>query len=327
MSVPPSVSVDALRIRCNDALAAVAANRTPDALFAPVRYVLQGGGKRVRPVLVYLVAQAYDVPLKQADPVALAAEVFHNFTLVHDDIMDAAPERRGRPTVHEKWDTPTAILAGDWLMGYATQLLHEADAPTDALLDVYQPMVDALCVGQARDTDFETRTDVTVQAYIDMIDGKTGALLAACMAWGGVLAEVSEADRTQLHEAGLALGRAFQIQDDLLDVIADHDDWGKAIGGDLQVGKRTFITLTALQRASGSTQTWLRDTLFENGGCPPDQIEAVQHTMRDLGVFEAAREAVAQHTASAHEQLRLLPETPARAALFDLLDRLQQRAY
>lgn len=321
-------SVETLRTQCNDALATlVAPDRTPEVLYAPIRYVLQGGGKRVRPVLVQLVAQAYGTPPSTSQPVALAAEVFHNFTLVHDDIMDQADARRGRPTVHVKWDESTAILVGDWLMGCTTRLLRQSDAPTEALLDVYHPTMDALCEGQALDTDFETRDAVSVDDYMRMIDGKTGALLAACMAWGGVVGGAPANEQAQLHEAGRAVGRAFQIQDDLLDVIADHDDWGKAIGGDLQVGKKTFVTLTALEQATGDTERWLRRTLFENGGCPPDEIEAVQVAMRDLGVFDAARDAVAQHTETAHAHLDVLPEGTARTALVDLLNQLQRRSY
>ena len=322
------VSVETLRTRCDEALAALVDEaRQPDVLYAPVRYVLQGGGKRVRPILVQLVAQSYGTPPSASQPIALAAEVFHNFTLVHDDIMDQADARRGRPTVHVKWDESTAILVGDWLMGCTTRLLRRAEASTEALLDVYHPTMDALCEGQARDTDFETRTAVTVDDYMRMIDGKTGALLAACMAWGGVAGEATASDQTHLHDAGMAVGRAFQIQDDLLDVVADHDDWGKAIGGDLQVGKKTFVTLTALERATGDTEAWLRRTLFEDGGCPPDQIEAVQVTMRDLGVFDAARDAVAHHTSTAHDSLDVLPKGAARTALMDLLDKLQRRSY
>ncbi len=322
------VSVETLRTQCSDALAGlVGPDRTPEVLYAPIRYVLHGGGKRVRPVLVQLVAQAYGIPPSTSQPVALAAEVFHNFTLVHDDIMDQADARRGRPTVHVKWDESTAILVGDWLMGCTTRLLRQSDASTEALLDVYHPTMDALCEGQALDTDFETRDAVSVSDYMRMIDGKTGALIAACMAWGGIVGEAPANEQTQLHEAGMAVGRAFQIQDDLLDVIADHDDWGKAIGGDLQVGKKTFVTLTALERATGNTEQWLRRTLFENGGCPPDQIEAVQTTMRDLGVFDAARDAVAEHTDTAHEHLDVLPQGAARTALVELLDQLQCRSY
>ena len=323
-----AVSLQTLRTQCNEALTAlVDETRQPKVLYAPIRYVLHSEGKRVRPILVQLVAQAYGAPPRVSQPVALAAEVFHTFTLVHDDIMDQADTRRGRPTVHVKWNESTAILVGDWLMGCTTRLLREAEASTEALLDVYHPTMDALCEGQALDTDFETRDAVAVDDYMRMIDGKTGALIAACMAWGGVVGGASASDQAQLHDAGMAVGRAFQIQDDLLDVIADHDDWGKAVGGDLHVGKKTFVTLTALERATGDTETWLRRTLFEEGGCPPDQIEAVQGAMRDLGVFDAARDAVARHTETAHERLDLVPAGPARTALMDLLDALRRRAY
>ena len=156
-----AVSLQTLRTQCNEALTAlVDETRQPEGLYAPIRDVLNGEGKRVRPILVQLVAEAYGAPPRVSQPVALAAEVFHTFTLVHDDIMDQADTRRGRPTVHVKWDESTAILVGDWLMGCTTRLLREAEASTEELLDVYHPTMDALCEGQALDTDFETRDAV-----------------------------------------------------------------------------------------------------------------------------------------------------------------------
>jgi geranylgeranyl diphosphate synthase type II len=224
----------------NEALPALVADREPAALYEPIAYVLDGGGKRVRPIVLVLVAEAFDCAPDRALPAALAVEVFHNFTLVHDDIMDEADQRRTRDTVHVKWDLGTAILAGDMMMVLSYELLGEVDGTDEgALYDVYHPMVEQLCTGQALDASFEDRPDVSVEAYLEMIDGKTAALLAACFELGAVLGGAPPKVQADVRTAGRLVGRAFQVRDDLLDLTADGDDWGKAVGGDLVTGKKT----------------------------------------------------------------------------------------
>ena len=222
----------------------------PPSLYDPVRFVLEARGKRLRPAVVVLAAEAFGALPETALPAALAAEVFHAFTLVHDDIMDHSDERRGRPTVHVRWDEPTAVLAGDFLMGLAYDLLDRAETDRRAPVQAaWHRMMRRLCEGQAMDKAFETAADVSVADYLAMIDGKTAALLACCFELGARLGGAPDPAARALHDAGLDLGRAFQIQDDLLDLTADSDDWGKPIGGDLLEGKRTFLLLTALERA------------------------------------------------------------------------------
>jgi geranylgeranyl diphosphate synthase type II len=318
--------VAALRARVDDALPGLVADREPAVLYEPVRHVLEGGGKRVRPTVLLLVAEAFGVRPERALPAALAVEVFHNFTLVHDDIMDEADERRGRPTVHVKWDTGTAILVGDLLMGLSYDLLGQVDgADTEALYDVYHPMVEQLCMGQALDASFEEESDVSVDAYLEMIDGKTAALLAAAFELGALLGGAPPADRRNVREAGRLVGRAFQVQDDLLDLTADGDEWGKAVGGDLVTGKKTFLTLRALERADGEEHDWF--ARLTDGGLPPADVPEARDRMERLGVFSDARAAVERYTEEARDRLRVLPDGRATDTLHWLLDEMEARSH
>lgn len=316
--------VDALRARIDEALPALVRDREPAALYDPVQYVLEGGGKRVRPTLLLLVAEAYGTAPAMALPAALAVEVFHNFTLVHDDIMDEADERRGRPTVHVRWDVGTAILVGDMMMGLSYELLDEVEA--EGLYEVYHPMVERLCAGQALDASFENEKDVSVEAYLEMVDGKTAALLSAAFELGAVIGGASASDREHVRNAGTLVGRAFQIQDDLLDLTADGDDWGKAVGGDLVVGKKTYLTLRALECAEGEEYEWFARLVTE-GGLPPHDVPEARDRMARLGIFEEARDAVRRYSNEARTHLDVLPEGPAASALRWLIDEMEARSH
>lgn len=326
-STPPAEHVAALQARIDEALPGLVDGRTPAVLYDAVEHVLRAGGKRVRPVLLLLVSEAYGTSVERALPAALAVEVFHNFTLVHDDLMDEDEERRGGPTVHVKWNDGTAILAGDMLMGLSYDLLGRVeDTPDEALYAVYHPMVEALCAGQALDASFETEDDVSVDAYLDMIDRKTGALLSAAMELGGVIGGAASAQHERLGTAGRLVGRAFQIQDDLLDLTADDEAWGRGVGGDLVTGKKTFLTLRALERAEGAEHDWFA-RLVTNGGLPRDDIPEARERMDALGVFEDARDAVETYTEEAHRHLDVLPDTAAAETLRWLINRMQARSH
>jgi geranylgeranyl diphosphate synthase type II len=323
----PPDHVASLRAQIEEGLQRVVANREPTVLYDPVQYVLDGGGKRVRPTLLLLVAEAYGRSVESALPAALAVETFHNFTLVHDDIMDEADERRGRPTVHVKWDVGTAILTGDLLMGLSYELLGAVeDVPDAALYEVYHPMVERLCSGQALDASFEDQDDVSVDAYLDMIDGKTAALLSACFELGAVVGHAPAEERDPLRTAGRLVGRAFQIQDDLLDLIADGEDWGKAIGGDLVTGKKTYLTLRALERAEGAEYDWFARLLHE-GGLPPADVKEARERMARLGVFDDAREAVERYSGRARQHLDVVPSGQARETLSWLISEMEARSH
>jgi geranylgeranyl diphosphate synthase type II len=331
-ATPPEARIEALRRQVNASLAEVAASSEPEELYDPVRYVLEGGGKRLRPVLLLLVVQAYGRSSEAAMPAALAAEVFHNFTLVHDDIMDHADARRGRPTVHVEWDQSTAILTGDMLMALSYDLLTRLDGSVlqdgvalQDLMRVYHRMVEQLCRGQALDKAYETRRDVSVDAYLDMIDSKTGALLTAVFELGGLIGAGAAADRETLRRAGRLIGRAFQIQDDLLDLTADSDAWGKTIGGDLMEGKKTFITLRALEEAEGDEYEWF--ARLHEGGLPSRDIDEARDRMARLGVFDDAETAVQTYSDDARSALGVLPDGPARTTLRWLVERMASRVH
>jgi geranylgeranyl diphosphate synthase type II len=328
IDTPPDspARVAALRETIDDALLDALRDREPDLMYDPIRYVLRGGGKRVRPVMLLLVASAYGADRDDVLPVALAVEVFHNFTLVHDDIMDAAEERRGRAAVHVKWDEGTAILAGDLMLALSYELLTQPETlDARALLSVYNAMVEKLCVGQRLDTHFETRTDVSVDDYLDMIDGKTAALLSACFQLGAIAGGAPDEHAAALAEAGRTAGRAFQIQDDLLDVTASSEHWGKAVGGDLQNGKRTYVTLKALEAAEGEEKEWFARLL--DGGIPASDVDEARERMQRLGVFDDARAAVEAYTDRAFDGLRVLPDSDASKHLHWLLEKLQARSH
>jgi len=319
--------VAALRTRIDEALPSLVEGRTPAALYEAVEHVLRTEGKRVRPVLLLLVAESYGASVDRALPAALAVEVFHNFTLVHDDLMDGDEERRGAPTVHAKWDPGTAVLTGDLMMGLSYDLLGQVEGTDgEALYAVFHPMVEKLCAGQALDASFEDEEAVSVDAYLDMIDRKTGALLAAAFELGGVIGGAAASAQDRLSTAGRLVGRAFQIQDDLLDLTADDDAWGRGVGGDLVQGKRTFLTLRALERAEGAEHDWFA-RLVTDGGLPRNDVSEARDRMARLGVFEEAREAVRSYTEQARDHLAGLPETAAAETLHWLLDRLQARDY
>lgn len=318
----------ALAADVDAALLAIPLPTEPEELYAPVRYVLAGGGKRVRPALTLLTAEAFGGVAARAAavPLALAVEVFHAFTLVHDDIMDRADTRRGRPTVHLRWDEPTAILAGDLMMGLAYRLVDEAplpDADARRARAAFHAMVARLCEGQALDLAFARRADVHVPDYLSMIDGKTGALLGLALTLGALAGGAPDTAVARLDAAGRDLGRAFQIQDDLLDLTADPDTFGKPVGGDLVEGKKTFLLLAALDRATGDERTWLARAT--TGGLAPSDVDEARRRFERLGVLDDARAAVDAYVASGLAALDAVPDGPAADALRALAASLAHR--
>ncbi len=319
--------VDRLRALVNEALPRLVPRQEPASLYEPVRYVLAGQGKRLRPLLLLLVAEGFGVEARRALPAALAVEVFHNFTLVHDGIVDNAEARRGRPTVHIAWGADTAILCGDYLMGLSYELLVRTETTRLAqLMSVFSEMMTRLCEGQSLDNDFETRDAVSVADYLHMIDGKTGALLRAAGELGGVIGGASQAQRATLRAFGEEAGRAFQIQDDLLDLVAEDDRWGKTIGGDLREGKKTLLLLEALERAQGAEHAWFA-RIHHNDGLPAEEVEEARARMERLGVLDEARAAVLRHTAAALEHLKALPQGAAVDTICWLIQRMQARMH
>lgn len=319
--------VQALRERIDAALPALIPRADPESLYAPVRYVLRNGGKRFRPILLLLVARAYGVEDDEALPAALAVEIFHNFTLVHDDIMDHAAERRGRSTVHVKWDEGTAILCGDYMLGLSYELLARSSPRRAArLVGRFQEMVARLCEGQMLDKEFEKRGDVSVDEYLDMVDRKTGALLQASLELGGMLGDAEGDDLQRLRRIGLNAGRAFQIKDDLLDLTASDARWGKPIGGDLVEGKKTYLLLRAIERSEDGDRSWLI-RIIDESGLSPELVNEARERMERSGVLEEARSEVLRYSREALDFTDSLPESQAVDTLRWLLERMKERLH
>ena len=307
-------------------------DKEPRGLYEPIGYTLASGGKRLRPTLALTAAEVImngglingDVP-EHVLPAALALEVFHNFTLLHDDVMDRAEVRRGRPTVHVKWDDNTAILSGDQMLIEAYKLL--ADVPADKLPKVlrwFNEMATAICEGQQYDVDFEHDAHVSIDDYMMMIEKKTSVLLAYAMKIGGYIAGGNESQLEALYQYGLHIGLAFQIQDDILDVYGDPKTFGKAIGGDIRCNKKTLLLLTALQTTDTESKAELLQWLIATGR-DEEKVAAVTAIYTRLGVREQAESVMEQHTAAALAQLDKLPQNSATERLRELAEKLATR--
>ena len=224
---------------------------SPVELYDPLRYFMTLGGKRIRPILTLLGNEMFGGSKQTAIPQALSMEVFHNFSLIHDDIMDAAPVRRKQPTVHEKWNTNIAILSGDVLLIKAYQLLSESSPEIlPEVLNLFNTTAVEVCEGQQMDMNFESRHDVTISEYIEMIRLKTSVLLGASLKMGALVARASEENQQYIYDFGQNIGIAFQIQDDILDLYADPDKFGKQVGGDVIANKKTLLYLTAVSKVT-----------------------------------------------------------------------------
>ncbi len=245
-------------------------------LFEPVNYILDLGGKRLRPALLLMTNDLFGGDIDDAINCALAVEVFHNFTLLHDDIMDSAPIRRGSPTVHEKWGVNEAILSGDVMMVQAVQLMTQCpDRVLRKVLDIFHTTAVEVCVGQQMDMDFEKRNDVSIPEYIKMVELKTAVLLAGAMKIGAIIGGASDEDADRIYEFGRNLGISFQIMDDILDVYGDQDKFGKQVGGDIIENKKTFLMLKALEMTNGSGECTLNDWMEKEEFDPVVKVREV----------------------------------------------------
>ena len=319
------IKLEELRVAVESGLSGLTQDRSPGELYDSVRYVLSGGGKRLRPLLLLLSADVFGADLREARPLALAVELLHNFSLVHDDIMDHADTRRGRETVHVLWDTNTAILCGDVLLALAIESVSQTSSDKTAqLVQVFGETLRELCEGQALDTAIETRQDLKTSDYLRMIDAKTGALLSGSLEMGGIFGGADSHARLALRTAGNSIGRAFQIQDDLLDVVADSQHWGKVQGGDLMEGKRTYLLLEACERATDEDLAFF-ERIRPGSGLDKQEIPKARERMEELGVFDAARASVLAYTHTALAQIALLPGDTSQ--LHALIDRMAARVH
>src|SRR5690554_3332630 len=271
--------------------------RQPDRLYEPVRYILSIGGKRIRPALTLMVCDFLSGDYKKALPAALAVEMFHNFSLMHDDIMDEAPLRRGKQSVHEKWDLNTAILSGDAMLILAYRLFEGYDPEKFRdLAKLFSETALQVCEGQQLDIDFESRDDVEVVEYLKMIEQKTAVLLGAAMEMGAIVAQASEAQKRVVYEFGKNLGIAFQLQDDYLDVFGDPKTFGKQVGGDIIANKKTYLYLTAVQKAEKGEARQLEDLYSIQPVDATGKIESVKHIFEKSGAALLTREEIKKFT-------------------------------
>lgn len=272
------------------------------SLYSPIFYALSSGGKRIRPSLLAMAADAFGGNGDAAMRPALGIEMFHNFTLLHDDVIDCSDLRRGRPTVCAKWDTTTAILSGDTMLTLATQLISEVDdAVLRPVLDTFNGMAIKVYEGQQMDIDFEKTEKVTVEEYIRMVEGKTGALLGASAMIGALIGGASREDAQKMYEYGNNLGIAFQIQDDWLDVFGDSATFGKPIGGDINNNKKSYLLLSVLEEATPEAQA-LAEAMKLSAG--PTKVKTVTRLYERAGVSDKCREAVAYYSSRALAALK-----------------------
>lgn len=300
--------------------------REPKGLYAPIAYTMAAGGKRVRPQLAMIACGIFGGNEQEVAPAAMALEVFHNFTLLHDDVMDKAEVRRGRPTVHIQWNENTAILSGDQMMIEAYKLL--AEVPADKLhkvLRLFNKMATEICEGQQYDVDFESQEHVTIEEYLKMIRLKTSVLLATALQIGSYLAGANEAQQEALYQFGINVGLAFQIQDDILDVWGDPKTFGKAVGGDISCNKKTYVYLTAQKLADDELteelHQWYGSVLDDN----TEKIAVVKGIFEQLNVRAACEAVVEDYTQKALLILDTLPQNAATEQLRQLANKLNTR--
>ncbi|KGE86885.1 MAG: polyprenyl synthetase family protein [Phaeodactylibacter xiamenensis] len=284
-------------------------SQAPQRLYEPVEYIMSSSGKRLRPVLVLMGGALFKGDMAYSLPVAMAVEIFHNFSLVHDDIMDEAPLRRGRPAVHTKYGLNTGILSGDVMLIYAYQFLSKGGKTAKEvadLLDVFNTVAIEVCEGQQFDVDFESRNDVTISEYINMIELKTAALVGGSLQMGGITAGAPPEAQHQLRDFGRNIGIAFQLQDDILDTFGDPEKVGKRVGGDILQNKKTFLILKALELAEGETYKTLHHLMTTNPEDEDSKVRTVTQILRELSIPAWAEQQKQQYQDRAFSALDAL---------------------
>ena len=300
----------------SDYLQSQSKNKEPKNLYEPIHYILQLGGKRMRPILTLMSAEVFDADYEKALPAALAVEVFHNFSLVHDDIMDAAPLRRGNVTVHEKWDINTGILSGDAMLILAYQYFEEYEPIIfRALAKLFSKTALEVCEGQQWDVDFESRKDVTIPEYLKMIECKTAVLVAAAMKMGAIIAETSQENANLIYDFGLNLGLAFQLQDDYLDAFGNPETFGKQVGGDIIENKKTYLYLKAMEFASPNEKEELVHLFSIHPEDNSDKINSVKQIFHSSGAAQATQKAIQDFTLKAFETLEKMNVSSDKKAM------------
>lgn len=282
--------------------------KEPANLYEPISYILNLGGKRLRPILTLMSADIFEADYTTALDAAMAVEVFHNFSLVHDDIMDGAPLRRGKQTVHKKWDLNTGILSGDAMLIYSYQLLESYPDPIyKQLMQLFGQTAIAVCEGQQYDVDFEERDHVTISEYLLMIKYKTAVLVGAALKMGAIIAKRSGEEQDLIYDFGINLGIAFQLQDDYLDAFGNPGSFGKQVGGDIIANKKTFMYLKALEQGATQQVRELQHLFSVKPENPGDKIATVKELFLETGAVAATLSEIETYTQKAFSCLEILP--------------------
>jgi len=301
----------------------------PKQLYDPITYIINLGGKRIRPLLVLMATELFGKDANDSIHAAMAIEVFHNFTLVHDDIMDNAPLRRGKATVHEKWSTNTAILSGDVMMVEANKNLAKVNPIfLKDVLDTFNATAQGVCEGQQLDMEFEDRDDVSIEEYINMIRLKTAVLLGGALKLGAIIAGASAKDAELLYQFGENIGIAFQLHDDILDVYADPEKFGKQVGGDIIANKKTFLLLKAFELANGENKTSLHNWTSYKQFDVREKVETIKQVYDDLDIQNIAKESMNHYLNKALDvfaQIEVSDE--AKSNLLELTNQLMAREH
>jgi geranylgeranyl diphosphate synthase type II len=301
--------------------------KEPANLYQPIQYILSLGGKRMRPVLTLMTGDIFGADCREALPAAVAVEIFHNFSLVHDDIMDEAPLRRGHQTVHEKWGLNTGILSGDAMLILAYRYFETYEPETfRELAKLFSQTALEVCEGQQWDVDFEQRNDVSQAEYLKMIEYKTAVLVAAAMKMGGIVAKTSKDNCDLIYDFGLNLGIAFQLQDDYLDAFGDPETFGKQVGGDIIENKKTYLYLKAIEQAN----PYERENLIQWFSVKPedasDKVVAVKNIFTHTGADASTRSAIELYTLKAFDTLEKMDiGTEKKQLLREFGKKLMQR--
>ncbi len=316
----------------NEFIENILTSRTPESLYKASRYLLSAGGKRLRPYLTVKSCEAVGGLAKYAVPFAASLEILHNFTLVHDDVMDHDDLRRGKPTVHKEFGEPMAILAGDLLFAKVYQSVLDHVPPhmsSDEVVLSLAKMTDAiilLCEGHALDISYPQAMDVTEKDYIDMIGGKTSALFMACAEVGAIAGRASKAQVAALGRFAWDAGLAFQIVDDILGITADEKKLGKPVGSDIREGKKTLIMIHALANANEAQMKVLKKAVGVSDASK-ENIDAVVKTLYEIGSIQYAKDEASKYTASAFDNIKDIPEGQSKQELVDLVNYFVQRDY
>ena len=300
----------------------------PKFLYEPVRYALSAGGKRIRPVLCLMSAEMFGASADKAIDAALGLEIFHNFTLLHDDIMDKSDMRRGRPTVHKKWTENIAILSGDLMSLVACRSAAKTVANKERVLETFLRTAIEICEGQQYDMDFETETDVSVDEYMKMINLKTAVLLAGSLKIGALIAGASESDCENIYQYGRYAGLAFQLQDDLLDTYGNAAVFGKPIGGDIAENKKTFLLINAINLASGSTKKELLEWISKENFDRDEKYNSVKAIYDTLNIKDLTIKKIEEcySVADSYQQKVSLPDSE-KTVLRNYMDSMRSRNY